>query len=263
MSTERIGSKCFGYTKFDANGEKMILDRKGLYKDMLMDISSFCLNAGGEKTLYLERDEMAIVLLQGDVKFAYAGTTTAVRRSSFINDGLYCLHVCRGTQVKIKAAGPSELVVVSTDNDRAFTPVLYTPENVCENTACEGKWNNTALRKVRAAFEYTNAPYSNLVLGETVMLGGCWSGFVPHYHVHPEVYYFRMEHPDGFGASFVGEEVFKIKDGSFAAIQSNLVHPQVAAPGYPIYYLWLIRHLDGNPWIREACHNEAAHQWLL
>ena len=263
MGADEMRSKCFGYSEFDASGEKTILDRKGPYRDMLMDIRSFRLDAGGEKTLYLKEDEMAIVLLQGDAVFTYGGETASVRRSSFIDDGLYCLHVCRGTQVRVRTAGPSELVVVSTENEREFAPVLYTPENTRENVACEGNWNNTAVRRVRTAFEYTNAPYSNLVLGETVMLGGCWSGFVPHYHVQPEVYYFRMENPDGFGASFVGEEVFKIKDGSFAAIQSNLVHPQVAAPGYPIYYLWLIRHLDGDPWIREACHNEAVHQWLL
>ncbi|MGN1008127.1 MAG: 5-deoxy-glucuronate isomerase, partial [Butyricicoccus sp.] len=26
-------------------------------------------------------------------------------------------------------------------------------------------------------------------------------------------------------------------------------HPQVAAPGYAMYYLWIIRHLEGNPYL--------------
>ena len=263
MSMNEMREKCFGYSTFDSNGEKVILDRKGKYKDMLMDLTSFRLEENGEKLLYSERDELAIVLLQGNVEFHCNGIHAVAQRASFLSEGLYCLHVCRGVRVTIKALAASELVVAATENQRTFSPVMYTPKNTRENLACEGKWNNTAIRKVRTAFEYTDAPYSDLVLGETIMMGGCWSGYVPHYHAQPEVYYFRLENPDGFGASFVGEEVFKIKDGSFAAIHSNLVHPQVAAPGYPIYYLWLIRHLDENPWIRETCHNEAAHEWLL
>lgn len=263
MSKNEMREKCFGYTEPGLHGENLILDRQGKYKDMLMDMISLRLDAGEEKQLFSERDEMAIVLLRGEVELVYNGISVKAARKSFISEGLYCLHVCRNTEVVVRAVGSSELVMVSTENEKAFAPVMYTPENTRENMACEGKWDNTAVRKVRTAFEYTNAPYSNLVLGETIMMGGKWSGYVPHYHEQPEVYYFRFEDPRGFGASFVGEEVFKIKDGSFAAIQSNLVHPQVAAPGYQIYYLWLLRHLDGNPWIRESCSNEEIHEWLL
>ena len=205
-----------------------------------MDITSFLLAPGVEKLLYAEQDEMAIVLLRGNVTLHYDGKSSTAQRESFLSEGLYCLHVCRGTHVVIQATATSELVVVATENQRIFAPVMYTPENTRENMACVGKWDNTAVRKVRTAFEYDTAPYSNLVLGETIMMGGCWSGYVPHYHVQPEVYYFRLENPDGFGASFVGDEVFKIKDGSFAAIHSNLVHPQVAAPGYESFFRWRI-----------------------
>ncbi|WP_368234200.1 5-deoxy-glucuronate isomerase [Anaerotruncus rubiinfantis] len=229
-----------------------------------MEMRSWVLVAGQEKTIRVpDQDELAVVLLRGDAAFRYNGEQKNVLRKSFFNHGIYCLHVCGGTQVTITAGKPSEIVLIYTENNRRFAPVFYTPENTRENIACDGLWEGTAVRKVRTAFEYADAPYSNLVLGETIMFPGRWSGYVPHCHEQPEVYYFRMENPDGFGASFVGEEVFKIKDGSFCAIAPNLVHPQVAAPGYPIYYLWLIRHLDGNPWIRENCSNEQAHTWLL
>jgi len=228
-----------------------------------MDMKSFKMLPGTDRVFESAGDETAVVLLRGKVTFDVSGTKYTARRDSFIRDGLWCLHAARNTLIKVTALEESEIVSVSTENDAEFAPVFYTPENTRENMACENIWNNSAVRKVRTAFEYTNAPYSNLVLGETVMYPGCWSGFVPHYHVQPEVYYFRMENPDGFGASFVGEEVFKIKDGSFCAVGRNLVHPQVAAPGYPIYYLWLIRHLPGDPWVREKCSNERVHEWLL
>mgnify|MGYP000853703302 FL=1 len=253
----------FGYTEYDADGEREIFDRSGKYKNMLMELHGSLMKPGAEKLLDSGEDELVLILLRGKITLNYAGSTAALERGSFITDGIRGLHVSRHTQVKVTAETESEIVTIRTDNDRDFAPVLYTPENTAENDACVGLWDGTAERHVRTAFDYSSMPQSNLVLGETIMPGGKWSGYVPHYHKQPEVYYFRMENPDGFGASFVGEEVFKIKDGSFCAINANLVHPQVAAPGYPIYYLWIIRHLDGNPWIRESCSNEKAHEWLL
>ena len=38
------------------------------------------------------------------------------------------------------------------------------------------------------------------------------------------------------------------------------VHPQVAAPGYAMYYIWVIRHLEGNPYIKPDF--EAQHLWV-
>lgn len=256
--------KSFGYPKFDENGEKLIMDRQGLYRDMMMDMKSYLMKTGDTREFDSgSGDELAILLLKGKVTFSYHGESHTVQRGSFIKENAVCLHVCRGTRVSVHAEEDAEIFLVATDNEKEFQPVLYLQDDNQVNVACDGLWENTAVRDVRTLFDYNNAPYSNLVLGETVIRPGRWAGYVPHYHKQPEVYYFRMENPDGFGASFVGEEVFKIKDGSFSAVNSDLVHPQAAAPGYPILFVWIIRHLDGDPWVREECHNEAVHQWLL
>ena len=258
-----LREKSFGYTKFDENGEKVIVDRKGKYKDMMMDIWSYDMPAGSVREACVQGDELIVLLVTGEADFTVAGETMHFKRGSFTEEKMSCVHVCKNTPVKVQAVERSEIVLISTENDKEFKPVFYTPDKVSENMACAGMWENHAVRKVWTAIDASVAPYSNLVLGETIMLQGCWSGFVPHYHAQPELYYFRIENPAGFGASFVGDEVFKITDGSFAAIGSNLSHPQVAAPGYPIYYLWLIRHLPGNPWSREGTPNEPQHEWLL
>ena len=53
---------------------------------------------------------------------------------------------------------------------------------------------------------------------------------------------------EGFGACFIGDDVYKIMDGSAAAIPPGKTYPQVTAPAFPMYYCWMIHHLEDNPW---------------
>ncbi len=96
-----------------------------------------------------------------------------------------------------------------------------------------------------------------MVLGEVLNDPGNWSGYLPHRHVQPECYYFLFDHPEGFGASFVGDQVFKSVNDSFAAIPGGELHPQVVAPGFQMYTCWMIRHLDDKPWLQtDRCEDE-------
>jgi 5-deoxy-glucuronate isomerase len=49
---------------------------------------------------------------------------------------------------------------------------------------------------------------------------------------------------------------------SYAAIPGGLAHPQAAAPGYAMHYVWVIRHLPGNPWTATRT-GYPAHDWML
>jgi 5-deoxy-glucuronate isomerase len=44
-------------------------------------------------------------------------------------------------------------------------------------------------------------------------------------------------------------------------IHDGEVHPQVAAPGYAMYYLWVIRHLEGNRYGTPTFVPE--HRWVM
>ena len=87
-----------------------------------------------------------------------------------------------------------------------------------------------------------------MVLGEVYARQGRWWSYIPHSHPQPEVYYYKFLRPEGFGACWIGEEVYTVKDGSFACFPGGNNHHQVTAPGYPLYNIWMIRHLDGDPW---------------
>ena len=253
----------FGYPAFDENGVMRLCDDKS---DMLMNISVHRFGAGGwQWDLESPDKEMAIVLIEGRCQFeihseTYGGCWT-VERKSCIDDPAYCLHVCRGTSVLIIVYDEAELLVQSTKNDREFPPVFYTPENTRRKTFGQGQFDGKAVRTVTTFFDYESAPYSNMVCGEILIPQGGWSSYPPHEHPQPEVYYYRFGHPAGFGACFLDDNAYVIKDRSFAAIPGGKYHPQVNAPGYPMMYVWMIRHFDGYPWTER--NFKAEHQWLL
>lgn len=103
-----------------------------------------------------------------------------------------------------------------------------------------GKFGNVAKRRVNTIFDKDIAPWSNMVLGEVLNDRGNWSGYLPHRHPQPECYYFKFDRPEGFGASFVGDQVFKSVDNSFSAIPGGCLHPQAVAPGFQMYTCWMI-----------------------
>ena len=89
------------------------------------------------------------------------------------------------------------------------------------------------------------------------MTGGNWSVICRTGIRSRKPTIFLFDRPEGFGASFVGDQVFKSTDGSFSAIPGGELHPQAVAPGFQMYTCWMIRHLEGNPWLQtDRCEDE-------
>ena len=241
-------SKPFAYPEFDENGVKVLSRAGDAVNDMMMNITVYRMKAGEERAFLREKEEMAVLLVTGDVTFSWNGQTKTGHRDSFIEEGPYCLHSPKGVAVTVRANFDSEVLVQTTENLRNFDPVFYRPEDCRDDIFGLDVFDNKMKRTVRTVFDYKNSPYSNMVNGEVINHQGGWSSYTPHHHPQPEVYYYRYERPEGFGACFLGDEVYKIKDGSCACIPGGVTHPQVTAPAFPMYYCWMIRHLEGNPW---------------
>ena len=62
--------------------------------------------------------------------------------------------------------------------------------------------------------------------------------------------------------AIVGDQVFKSVDGSFSAIPGGELHPQSVAPGFVMYTCWMIRHLDGKPWLQTDRCEDKRYTWL-
>ncbi len=240
-------SKPFSYPAFE-NGVKTLSQAGDAVNDMMMNIAVFQMKAGESRTFCRETEEMAVLLVLGSITLSWGENKALCSRDSFIQQGPYCLHVPKGITVTVKAEADSEVLVQSTANDRSFAPVFYRPEDCRDDIFGLDVFDNKMKRTVRTVFDFKNAPYSNMVNGEVINHQGGWSSYTPHHHPQPEVYYYRYERPEGFGACFLGDAVYKIQDGSCACIPGGVTHPQVTAPAFPMYYCWMIRHLPGNPW---------------
>lgn len=238
----------FSYPEFDLNGVKILSRAGDGSNDMMMNITVYRMKAGEERSFLCKIEEMAVLLVLGDVTFRWENCEQRGKRESFINEGPHCLHVCKGVAVTVKAEADSEILVQSTENEREFASRFYRPADCRDDIFGGDKLEGKMKRTVRTVFDYKNAPYSNMVNGEVINHQGGWSSYTPHHHPQPEVYFYRYERSEGFGACFIGDEVYKIKDGSCAAIPGGKTHPQVTAPAFPMYYCWMIRHLEGNPW---------------
>lgn len=242
-------------------GKNIISEMNGLHADMLMDVYIYKLEAG--KTLSLKDDEKetAVLLMDGECQFTYEDQHMSGKRMSLFNEDPTCLHVCKGIDIKLEATTKTEVLIQKTTNDKDFASKFYSPEDCKSDVFGDGVLGDTSRRVVRTVFDYFNAPYSNMVMGEVINYPGKWSSYPPHHHPQPEIYYYRFNKPQGFGCSIIGDDVHKIKHNSMSAIPGGLVHPQTTAPGYAMYYCWMIRHLDNNPWTERV--DEEAHTWLL
>jgi 5-deoxy-glucuronate isomerase len=120
--------------------------------------------------------------------------------------------------------------------------------------------NETSTRIVRTVFDYTNRPESNLVIGEVIGLPGRWSSYPPHHHPQPEIYHYRFLPEQGFGLTAIGDTPHIIKDKDTICIRDGEDHPQVTAPGYAMWYLWVIRHIEGNHYGVQTVADE--HKWV-
>lgn len=206
--------------------------------------------------------ETAWVLLRGTAEVEFDGRRVSLERASLFEEAPSALHVARNTPVTLRTNRlGAEWAVVRTANEHAFAPRLFLPAELAPEYRGAGLVQNAALRNVRLIFDRRTRPESNLVLGEVINYPGRWSSYPPHHHDQPEIYHYRFTADAGYGHAELGEEVFKVRTGDTVVIPPGRDHAQVSAPGYGMYYLWMIRHLPGNPYTGFTFTPE--HQWTL
>ena len=201
-----------------------------------------------EDNLPLER---VFVLLYGEIEVEFNGKIVKGTRSTYTNDTIWSVNLPKDIPVKLRGiAKESEIAVIRTENERNFMPVIRAQDDIVEEVRGQGFMNEAGTRIVRTAQDVKLSPESNIMFGEDMHYPGKWSGFPSHSHAQPEIYFYKFYPQNGFGLLRLGEEGVLLEHNDTVLIEPNKVHPQVAAPGYAMYYLWIIRHLDGNPYIK-------------
>jgi 5-deoxy-glucuronate isomerase len=237
------------------------LTRRGEADDTGIDMGIHVL-AAGEAFAETTDLETAWLLLDGTARFRCREIDVCASRSSLFDQEPWALHVPRGVAVEIVAETAVELCRCRVENDASFAARTFDPASMLESEhRGKGMWSDTAYRMVRAIFDRRNRPEANLVLGEVITFPGRWSSYPPHHHPQPEIYHYRFTEPQGYGHAELGDDVLKIRQYDTLKILDARDHPQVAAPGYGMYYIWVIRHLPGRPY--EGFEFTDEHAWLM
>ena len=241
-------------------GLRWLAERNGAHADMLMDFGVYRMKKGDvwEEAAPLEK---AALLVYGEVKFEWDGKEHTEYRKNCFDVPPTAIHADKAHPVRITClSDEAEINILRTDNEKLFGAKLYLPQDTPDEFRGAGLMRETSTRIVRTIFDYTNAPEANLVLGEVIGFPGKWSSYPPHHHPQPEVYFYRFDYPDGFGAGFANGDIYKTQHNGMSIITSGF-HSQVTAPGYAMCYSWGIRHLEGDPWDKTRI-DEPEHAWL-
>jgi 5-deoxy-glucuronate isomerase len=209
--------------------------------------------------------EKSVLLMTGSILLKWNGQEKQIRRGSLFDENPTALLVPKSVTIQIIAREPSELCLVQTKNDLEYPPRYFPPEECLTQRFGEGTLRETSTRNVRTIYDKNNMPDSNLVLGEVINYPGKWSSYPPHGHNQPEIYHYRFLPEQGFGFGMDGEDsVNLLKNGDSLLIQHKAPHSQTAAPGYAMYYIWAIRHLDGDPYgPKDPRKFQPEHVWVM
>ncbi len=242
-----------------AKGYNSITELNGKHSDMLMDFGILELEKGqsfwDDKPL-----EKVYILLSGETEVSWKDNRVKVFRDNCFDDNLWCLNADKDTMVEIRGLSTnSEIAVVRTENSRTFGAAIYEKDKIVNEVRGANTMMDAGRRIVRTAMDVRLSPQSNIMLGEDVHIPGRWAGFPSHHHKQPEIYYYKFHPENGFGLLRHGDEAILLEHNDTVKIMPNHVHPQVAAPGYAMYFLWIIRHLDGDPYINPTFEEE--HLW--
>ncbi|MCT4620810.1 MAG: 5-deoxy-glucuronate isomerase [Marinisporobacter sp.] len=248
----RPGKLEYGYNSYT--------EEDGKNSDMLMDYGILKMKNGHVEVSDEDR-ERAYLLIFGEVTFQWEDNKVEAKRGSCFDEDPWCLHVPAGVEVKITGGGEAEISVQKKYNPKKFPSAFYRPEDVRVETRGIGTMNETNTRVVKTIIDKSINEDSNIVLGEIICFPGKWGGFTPHYHAQPEIYFYKFFPENGYGFLEVGDDVVKVKHNDGVKLAGGTTHPHVTAPGYAMYCIWTIPHLEDNPYIKPI--NIPEHEWLL
>lgn len=213
--------------------------------------------------------ETVVVVLGGGVEVEVDGRSLGEaggRRNVFEGPG-HAVYAPPGSMLRLVATGAAQLAIATAplgDGTPAEARIIR-PQDQRIADVGKGNW----ARNVRTILGPQH-PAGRLLLGETINPPGNWSSYPPHKHDRQappeevrlaEVYFFKVDPPGGFGVQIRydegGNEAFTVRDGDVAVIRSGY-HPLVAAPGYSLYYLWIMAG-EGRQMIPFL---DPAHAWV-
>lgn len=216
----------------------------------------------------LGKEELGIVLLSGQVEVYVEGKIYRLgpRRDVF-SESAYGLYLPGRMEWRVRAVKESELALAYAPSESDGETKLVLPDELLVHHRGREHYQR---RVVDIMVSQVKA--SHLLIGETFNYPGQWSSYPPHRHDRhnppkeyrlEEVYFYKIYPGQGFGLQRVYNDARSF-DRAYVIENNDLVvfregyHPVVSAPGYELYYLWV---LAGAERVMKVV-DDKAHSWL-
>jgi 5-deoxy-glucuronate isomerase len=215
--------------------------------------------------------EAAFVLLNGKLTVSGGAINPPVslERKSVFKEAAAAVYVAPDDEITIRAESAAEFAVAkayAAADGRLRTQVVL-PANLRRREVGQDNWYRVVYDVIPGDFAA-----DKLIIGETFNPPGNWSSSPPHKHDRDdppreskfeEVYFYRFDPPQGFALQRVYAAERDL-DVCYAVEHNDVVvlprgyHPVAAAPGYRLYYLWILAGQSRDPvWFEDP-----AHSWI-
>ncbi len=252
-----------GYTRFCTAGEDLAHLTYGTCN----------LDAGDRWEMDAGSDEVLAVILRGraDIGAGSRSWTGLGGRATVFAGRATAVYAPPRSHLALAAAGGPALIGVCQSpvaaGEATPEPYVVRPEDVVVNQRGRAPF----AREVHDILD-ASRPAAHLVVGETFNAPGNWSSYPPHKHDEnrpdeevrlEELYYFQVDPEQGFGAQFLYtadgalDEAYRVRQGDVTLLPRGY-HPVSAAPGYRLYYLWVMAG-DGR---RLRPFDDPVHAWV-
>jgi len=213
--------------------------------------------------------EIGCILTLGKIKIFIDGKTYVLGpRMEVFNSKPWGIYIPPNKKIELVGITKSELVVAKVRSEPSEGDVVVIPPPEIERkTVGVHNWK----RYVTQVIDNTRGS-KHIIMGETVNPPGNWSSYPPHKHDKhnpplewqmEEVYLYRINPQEGFGIQRIYTEEGDI-DQTITVLDNTVMpitkgyHPVVAAPGYSLYYLWVLGGKDPVNIPRD----DPKHSWI-
>lgn len=154
--------------------------------------------------------------------------------------------------------------------DKKYEPFVIELEEVTTEHRGQLNWQRDVNDIIIAQYE---GRVDKIVLGETYGCPGQWSSYPSHKHDTDnmpyevnmeEIYHFKVNPAQGFGIQVMYNDDMSLNESYMVRNDDTIVikegyHPVAAAPGYSIYYLWVMASKSGRK--LTPC-DDPKHAWV-
>lgn len=216
-----------------------------------------------------DKKETVLVILNGRCTIKcdkYEWKSIGDRKSVFDGKG-FAVYIPFSYKYEILCEDDMEVAICKAPSNLKSEPVLITPDDIKCKIVGKCNWERKVCDIINLDI---NA--RRLIIGETFNPSGNWSSYPPHKHDEDnfpnegkmkEVYLFKLNPTQGFGMQRIYtqneevNEVYVVENNDVIFIPKGY-HPVVAAPGYSLYYLWV---LAGDNRILKP-NDDPKHTWI-